>query len=308
MPGLFMRPETVRNRLKILTRNSYPVLPLREALQRLNSGTLPSCATVLTYDDGFYGNYKHWSALYEECPLPSTIYVTTYYVIKTTPVFRLAIQYMFLKSTRSELVLDGLPGVTPGLLDLKDVDRKTSCMWELILHAESALNESERVLLGRELGSRLGMSFEQLAMYRGLSLMNFNEIRDLSKRGVDIQLHTHRHRFPPDRECVTQEIKDNRAALEQLVDGPLDHMCYPSGVFSPLQWKWLEQLGVKSATTCEPGLNGSQTPRFALRRFLDAESISEIEFEAELSGFSDVCRRILGRRPRASVSPHSHGR
>jgi peptidoglycan/xylan/chitin deacetylase (PgdA/CDA1 family) len=308
MPGLFMRPETLRRRFAILNKLNYLVLSLDEAITKLQNGTLPACATVITYDDGFYGNYKYGLPLHEELSLPSTIYVTTYYVQKATPIFRLVVQYMFLKTACSQLDLTELPGMAGELLDLDDVQHKQDVMWQLILHSESALDESGREALGRELGKRLRIDFDQLAQDRYFSLMNLDEIRDFHEHGVDIQLHTHRHQFLPNKECTVREIRDNRAVLEPLLEGPREHLCYPSGTFSPDQWPWLEELGIASATTCEVGLNDVRTPRYGLRRFLDMETVSELEFEAELSGFAELMRRMLRRRVRSSAPPQDHAR
>jgi hypothetical protein len=51
-------------------------------------------------------------------------------------------------------------------------------------------------------------------------------------------------------------------------------------------------LGVKSATTIDPGLNYSHTSRFALRRLVDGGPVSEIEFAAEMTGFMELVRLL----------------
>jgi hypothetical protein len=52
-------------------------------------------------------------------------------------------------------------------------------------------------------------------------------------------------------------------------------------------------MGIRSAVTCIPGLNDSKTHPYELRRFLDGENITNLEFEAEMSGFLDLCRRLF---------------
>jgi peptidoglycan/xylan/chitin deacetylase (PgdA/CDA1 family) len=307
-PGLFMRPETVRGRFEHLKRHGYPVLGLAEALRRLRDGTLPACATVITYDDGFYGNYLCGVPLLEEYPFPSTIYVTTYYVVHQNPIFRHAVRYMFWKAAKQDLCLDGLPGTNTRIISLHDTIEAEIVMWALIAHAETHLDEPSRVALARELGTRLGVDYDEIVSNRRLSLMSRDEIRHMADIGVDIQLHTHRHYFPPDIDLSRREIADNRAILEPIVERTCNHLCYPSGVFTEEQWPWLEEMGIASATTCETGLNTRETPQFGLRRFLDAESVSQIEFEAELSGFSELLRRAAGRKARRHVPAHSHGR
>jgi hypothetical protein len=54
---------------------------------------------------------------------------------------------------------------------------------------------------------------------------------------------------------------------------------------------WLESEGVRTATTCERGLNYADTPRLALRRLLDGEDLTAIEVEAEVCGVLELLRR-----------------
>jgi len=129
-----------------------------------------------------------------------------------------------------------------------------------------------------------------------LTLMNAAEVADLAGQGFDIQLHTHRHRFPEDAQQARRELDDNRQVLAPLTGGrPLTHLCYPSGEWSPAVWPSLESRGVVTATTCDPGLNTPATPPYALGRFLDFQPIPQIVFEAEVSGFGNLLRRAAGR-------------
>jgi len=98
-----------------------------------------------------------------------------------------------------------------------------------------------------------------------------------------------------DRDKVISEINENRRFLERVAASPLEHFCYPSGVYGLHQAEWLAQLGVKRATTIEPGLNYRDTPRFALPRLVDGASVSDIEFAAEMTGFMEILR-LLRRR------------
>src|SRR5262245_51683810 len=51
-PALYMSPATLHRRLELLSRNQCSVLPLAEAMARLDRNDLPPRAVVLTFDDG----------------------------------------------------------------------------------------------------------------------------------------------------------------------------------------------------------------------------------------------------------------
>lgn len=294
-PGLFMREETIRQRLETLARLRYPVLDLASALQALAANRLPACGTVITIDDGFYSTFTQAGKLLQEFHFPATIYVTTYYAVKQNPIFRLVVSYMFWKTRLTSLDGTGLPLDRPGPYVLTDQAQKDRVCWEIIDYAERKLDENGREELASELGKRLGVDYQAIVASRAFHIMTEHEIRTLAETGIDIQLHTHRHRHLAAPEEVDREVPDNRTYLADWVKRPLQQLCYPSGVWSEELWPALARLGIVSATTCDPGLNDADTHPLGLRRFLDAEDISRIEFEAELSGFADLLRRIRSR-------------
>jgi len=302
---LFMRPDTFRKRLQFLSDHRYPVLGVELALDLLGQRKLPPNATVITIDDGWFGTYRYAKDLLQSFRFPATLYVVSYYCVHRNPVFRMCVQYMFWKTTRREMDVDVLGIARSGQASLADRAEKDRVMWEIIRHGEEDCDETERAGLAETLGQRLGVDYRHIARERLLCLVSPEEIREMASSGIDIQLHTHRHRFPEDESSATREIADNRATLEPLLGRRAEHFCYPSGLWSRTQWPWLKAAGIKSATICEPGFNYPDTPAFALRRFLDGEDISQIEFEAEMCGFSELARRMRSAAKRLFRLPET---
>ena len=107
-PKLFIGATTFRRRLAWLAATRYQVLPLDQAVDGLDRGTLPPLATVITIDDGWVGVHAHGWPLLREFGFPATLYVTTHYIEHDAPVFDVAIQYMLWKTTREQVDLSGL--------------------------------------------------------------------------------------------------------------------------------------------------------------------------------------------------------
>ena len=300
-PKLFMRAATLARRLAFLKRAGFPVLPLGEAVERLRAGTLPARAVAVTIDDGFYGTYRDAAPLFRRLAMPATLYITSYYVVRRNPVYGLVVQYMFWKTQREEADLGGLVPEIRGTVSLRDAAVRTRVMDQIVDYGEARCDEAARCALARALGERLGVDYDEIVKRRMLGLMSVEELRGVAAAGLDVQSHTHRHRFPMEEAVARQELVDNRAALEPAIEKRLEHFCYPSGEWSARQWPWLEAAGMKTATTCDEGINYAATPPLALRRFVDGEDISPIEFEAKLSGYADMLRagrqgirRLLG--------------
>lgn len=290
-PQLFMDATLFKARLEYLRCQGFPVLNLDDAVQLLRRNSLPPCATVVTIDDGFFSTWKLAVPMLVQLGLPATIYLTSYYSVHETPVFRLVVQYMFWKTRVASLLLSdiGVPNGHPVTIDGPSTAEETA--WTVIEYGETALAEDERVELCKNLGVILDVDYEDIVRKRLFSLMTVNEVRAASEQGIEIQLHTHRHRLPIDPNLLRREIDDNRRVVEPIVGRAVKHFCYPSGIHDPSHLGPLRELGVTSATTCEVGLNPPATDPLLLNRFLDGNTISWLEFEAEMSGFAELLRR-----------------
>ena len=292
---LFIKDDFFRRRMEYLRRERYPILSLRDALDALTAGRLPRCATVITMDDGWRGVYTLGLPIIRELEIPVTVYVATYYVENRMPVYTVTVSYLFWRATPQ--LVDLPRGI--GTFDLGCEAAKAE---EAAQNFGAALPARERLEFLKELAVFLDVSLDEIERQHLFEVMDEQQLRGLAAAGVDIQLHSHRHQWPLyDREVVESEVAENRRFLQRVVSHPLEHFCYPSGVYGLHQAEWLAELGVKSATTIEPGLNYGHTSRFALRRLVDGGPVSEIEFAAEMTGFMEVVR-LLRHRLRAGRS------
>lgn len=313
---LFMRPELFRKRMTLLAARGFRVMALATATEALQRGTLPDRSVVLTFDDGWYGTFRHALPILLELGMPATIYVTTYHAARRTPVFEVAISYLLWRTKRAHIDLSTLRGGLTGRYDLRNPSHRTGVAHVISAHGDAHLSAQERQDLLRELAVLLQFDPDLFDSKRLCGLMTMEEIALAASSGFDIQLHTHRHLLSTDdRAGVRREITDNRTALGGLGPRPLTHLAYPGGVWHPRMLPWLTELGVETATTTEPGLNYPHTGRLALGRFLDGENIAPIEFEAELDGGLEILRRLradwrgrFGLKPARGIPEDSQSR
>ncbi len=282
------------------------MLPLETALERLAEGSLPADAVALTIDDGFHGTGRHLPEALRRFGMPATLFVTSYYALRRRPVFRLVCQYVWWATARRSLQLDelGVGGLAGRALIGGDRDGDPT-LWRIIDYGERELDEAGRAALARRLGGLLGVDVEALEESRALGLMTPEEIRAAARAGLDVQLHTHRHRFPDEPELARREVRENRAALQPLVGRRLRHLCYPSGEYSRRHFGWLAQEGIESATTCEVGFATRESHPLALPRIFDGSHRTQLEFEAEVSGFLEVLRLVRARLRTLRGGPES---
>src|SRR5258708_14261444 len=108
--------------------------------------------------------------------------------------------------------------------------------------------------LAADLARRIGMDWQEILDRRLLHIMNPQEARQLADRGVDLQLHTHRHLTPRDESLFIRELDDNAARLRAMSGEQPRHFCYPSGGHYDKYPQRRRQCGVERAVTHVTGL------------------------------------------------------
>lgn len=286
--ALFMSPESLAARFNTIKKGGYAVLPLDEAVRALYAGSLPDKAVAITFDDGNYDFYKQALPLVEQFGFPVTVYLTTYYSGYNKPVFGVTCSYLLWKARDRELDLRAVIGEDARFDLSAEPNRATAHRLIVGFAARRNLSAEEKNDLLAQLAARLHIDYGELLSKRILHLMTANEAADVAARGVDVQLHTHRHRTPDDRSLFEREIDDNRRAIEQTTGRQAIHFCYPSGVYKPQFLPWLADMGVSTATTCDASLSSRSSNRLLLPRIIDTSNLSPIEFEGWLTGVSAV--------------------
>ena len=301
-PALFMHLDYFRARLQLLKKYGCTVLPLGEAVRRLYADDLPENSVALTFDDGYYNFYNQALPILKEFNFPATVYVTTFYVHYNRPVLDSLCSYLLWKGRKSTLDLRTLIGQDEKI-DLSADAARAAAYDNIIRFArQQKLSAEEKDALAVNLASQLNIDYDALCAKRILHLLTPDEIKQLAAEGVDIQLHTHRHRVPLNRELFYREIEENRRYLQRITGSPAQHFCYPTGIFDDAFFPWLEDLDVISATTCEPGFASSNSHALLLPRLVDTTQLSPIEFEGWLTGMAAALpRRRKTYNPGASV-------
>lgn len=294
-PGLFVTTDHLRRRFSLLREVGCEVLPLGEAVRRLHGGLLPPRSVALTFDDGFYNFFAAAMPLLKEFGYPVTVYMSTYHCIHQRPILRLAIGYLLWRARSQMLPAGGFPGQDDAI-NLLEAWQREKLAKKLVDEARvlSDDREAQQAWLG-QLAARLGIDWDDVLRSRILHLMTGEEVANLARQGVDVQLHTHRHRTPREQSAFRHEVLENRRVLEELTGRSATHFCYPSGDVDPVFLPWLRDLDVETATTCSVDLARAEHDPLLLPRYVDTMAHSEVMFESWLSGTAAILRRKSSR-------------
>jgi len=285
-PQFYMSPADFERRLELLAAGGYTVLPLGQALEQLYAGTLAPRSVCLTFDDGLFDFQERAMPLLEKYGFPATVYLTTYYSDFNRPVFNPFMQYVMWKSERTTVDASALLG-RETVWELRSAAGRHAALVTLLQFARARdMSAADKDKLAARVCALLGIDYDALVERRMLHLLTPEEVARLARRGVDFQLHTHRHCNPRDREGLAREIIDNRRRMEEILgESPVD-FCYPSGVCRDGYPEWLAELGVRSATTARAALASPDSHIMMLPRVVDSTSLDTLEFEGWLTGVS----------------------
>jgi peptidoglycan/xylan/chitin deacetylase (PgdA/CDA1 family) len=287
-PALYLEADRFEQRLQMLKQGGYSVLPLAEGLQRLQSGTLPARSVAITFDDGTYDFYRQAYPRLKHFGYPATVYLTTYYMEHELPIFSLITSYM-LWMNRGAVFSDGRELGLTEPLDLRTEAGRHAVVMGLLKFAErESMGGRQKDELARCLAAFLKVDYDGLVAKRLLRIMNRQQVQEIAGNGIDVQLHTHRHRTPEDEELFRREIRDNRERIHQVAGRDPVHFCYPLGVYHAQFLEWLAREHVISATTCDAGLATRDSASLLLPRYIDNQYRETIEVESWLCGVGDL--------------------
>jgi peptidoglycan/xylan/chitin deacetylase (PgdA/CDA1 family) len=290
----FISADLFRDRLELLRRSKCTVLPLGEAVERLYANDLPGRAVAITFDDGLSDFYRRAFPLIKEFNVPVTLYLTTFYTHYQRPVFDLMCSYLLWKGRSNVLDLKKFTG-RDLKTNLQSLDAREGALAQIHAFARGQkLSADEKDAFAASLAAHLEVDYDNLLEQRTMHNLTADEVDKLAAGGIDVQLHTHRHRTPLDHQLFLREIEDNRKSIQEMTGRTPTHFCYPSGVYDLRFLPWLREAGVISGTTCELGFASRSANPLLLPRFLDNESLSAIEFESWLTGVSMAMPRRRG--------------
>lgn len=281
---LFISPERFRQRLACLRDAKANVLPLEEGLSRLQNGSLPERSVVITFDDGFYDFKHHAVPILSEFGFPCTLYLTTYYSGLPFPIINLAFDYLMLKCGRETVDVPEAGGGSRSMPLKTWIDRQNAKLAYLAYFNAMGLDTVAKNEFARSLAGQFGIDYEAVLKSRYGQVMTPDEAAQVARAGIDIQLHTHRHRTPMDRDLFLRELRDNQIRIREISGKTPHHFCYPSGHNDDAFLPWLREFGVRSATTCDRGFAQSSSDPLLLPRVLDDSNMDLVEFEGLVSG------------------------
>lgn len=204
----------------------FNVLPLDEAIRRLQDGSLPARAAALTFDDGYADNHDVALPLLQRHRLPCSFFVATGF-LDGGRMWNDTLIEAVRRCTRPSLDLRGLldaSGADLGLHVLGDDVHRRSALGGLINRIKY-LTPQARLACVDEIAVRAEVRLPTDLMMTG------GQVRALRHAGMQIGAHTVTHpilaTLTPQQ--AADEIERSRSALQALLGERVGLFAYPNG-------------------------------------------------------------------------------
>lgn len=308
-PLLFCSKQTLQRRVQWLTAKGFEPITLDQAVRLLQQSPAqrqstwqPRLPVVLTFDDGWFSTFDQLLPVLKQARIPSTLYLCTQLYESGYPNLPVTLRYLawcvrreFAADQPAALHLYGFDPRFDGNYNLRDVrDLDLLCDGVQAWLETSKPNRDQVLQVLTRLAKAMGLPEGVLdADSRRFEFMTRDEVHKLRDMQCSLQLHGHEHRYPVGKpDALRADIERCRDTILGLGLPDPQHYCYPSGEYDDDSARVLASRQVTSATTCVPGLlkRADAVDRYYLNRFLDGESVHNLEFESEMSGFSDLLR------------------
>lgn len=240
----------------------FSVLPLAEAIGRLEANALPARALAITFDDGYADNHQVACGILRRLGLSATFFIATGF-LGGGRMFNDTVIESVRRITAPSLDLRRL-GL--GVFDMSSVEAKIRSV-EKLLGAVKYLPEPVR---GRTVADIEAVSPEPLP--RDL-MMSADQVRDLHRQGMSIGAHTANHPIlrglSPD--TARAEIAGGKAALESIIGDRVEMFAYPNGKpgvdYEAEHVAMVKSLGFSGAVSTAWGAAGAGDDRYQVPRF-----------------------------------------
>jgi peptidoglycan/xylan/chitin deacetylase (PgdA/CDA1 family) len=285
-----VQAELFERQLELL-RTHRTIYRLDELMEkRLSGEPVPPNAAVLTFDDGYGDYYEVAHPILKKHGLPSTVFVTTDFVDRKQWMWPDKIRYI-LESRRDPVVdLSEMLGSSARFDNELAAWNQAAdhCLGLLSSERDEAISQFARV-------AGVDVPAEPTVRYRSL---NWDEIRELQRDGVQIGSHSVTHPFMTrlSPEDLEYELVASRDRISAETGVSPDSFSYPFGtpdVISHRVTEAIRSAGYRYAVVSTPGPRSLESV-WTVNRHGVRDSL--YEFKKSLFGVKQISLKLSARR------------
>lgn len=219
-PMLPTEPDAIRFAacMDLLAQN-FTVLPLRDGVEQLRKGTLPTRAVCITFDDGYANNFTVAMPILRERALAATVFVAPAY-LNGGRMFNDTV----LEALRGAPVTFDLSNFGMGRVKLTNMTARIHAAHAIIdkfKYLSPAVRDQCAALLAETAGCTLPANL----------MMTDAQVAEMARNGIEIGAHTMTHPILAqiDETKAKEEIVQGKQRLEVITGTQIVSFAYPNG-------------------------------------------------------------------------------
>jgi peptidoglycan/xylan/chitin deacetylase (PgdA/CDA1 family) len=263
----------------------FEPVSLSGILEARERGTkLPDNAVAITVDDGYRNFLLHGHPTFRKYRIPTSIFAVAGFSAGRLWLWPDQIEFGLLHTSKTS-IRAGLKANAPVEYSLSSPQEKTKSIAALT-EALTIVPNHVRLKFMSEFGDLCKVDIPPAPPPERAAL-NWDELRALSREGVEIGCHTETHPILSRLESAAEldrEIRGAKTLLEEHLGFPVRHFCYPNGLAIDIGEAAIDctrKAGFESAVTCLWGHNTMAVDPMQIRR-LPFDSMTEFRYGTEL--------------------------
>jgi peptidoglycan/xylan/chitin deacetylase (PgdA/CDA1 family) len=286
VPGL---QESLEKQCAHIKRH-YEIVSMTDIAHFLRDGkSLPKNALAVTVDDGNRDFFVNGYPVFNAYKIPVTTFLVSGFLDGHLWLWWDKIRYVIEESKRPSFELALVPGRPPLPFGMATLEQREQAI-ATITQAMKYLSESERrEVLDINLTKALDVEIPHEPPLH-MAPMSWSEVREIMDKGFEFGAHTVTHPVLSsvhDPQELFREIELSKRRMEEELQRPVLHFCYPYGHwkdFNEQTVNVLERCQFQTAVTAQHGLNVRKTNPFKLTRLSVEPMLPEFYFRERLAG------------------------
>ncbi|MBE0683509.1 MAG: polysaccharide deacetylase family protein [Anaerolineales bacterium] len=222
-PNVSARREDFAQQMDYLMR-WFKVVSIQEIVRWLDGKSiLPSHAALITFDDGYADNFLNAYPILKERNLPAVVFLTSGHIQNDAPFYWDLVAYCFYHTPQDTIIFPD--GHQEHWNNKTEKDRVSSNLIEKL----KILPDDEKTAWIARLPELLNVSIQK-GYFKSL-MMNWDQIREMNKNGIDFGGHTINHPILTrvSLRRAEDEIAGSRTRIEDELGKPILGFAYPNG-------------------------------------------------------------------------------
>ncbi|MBN2366700.1 MAG: polysaccharide deacetylase family protein [Calditrichaeota bacterium] len=243
-------------------KKKFRIISLNKLVEEVKKGSIKPNSLCITFDDGYLDNFLYAFPILKKYDIPATIFLTTD-TIGTANLLWFDKVIQIIKRTNIHQI-----NFLNHEFDLTDFNSKKKS-WKNILELLKKYPPDER----DEYIEVLKDSCKIFEFDKVRIMLNWEEIKDMFKSGMNFGAHTKSHPILTtiDIEKIKNEVLESRLIIENNLDCEITNFAYPNGGIKDFNTSCkviLKKYKFKSAVTTIGTRNSINQDLFELSRFL----------------------------------------